>query len=271
MQVAATHKITFGEGTVTKRFRSWERNEPEREWRALVLLDAHRPGLAPRPLASGIDEDPPYVVMSYVEGTHLGADAPATVQQLDALAAALTTLHEAVPASELADLPERIWNPGAAVAELREWVEEGPGPGDDPLAAQALAAGSRWIASEEARGIGTKKFPEVLAQADGNLGNFLWDGNEIRLVDFEDSGRSDRAWEIADVAEHISLWVNDSVDVDALVDRFDLSANEQLRLTSCRRFFAMFWLLMLLPGEPAHRRNPEGTLHRQAERLLSRL
>jgi hypothetical protein len=35
-----------------------------------------------------------------------------------------------------------------------------------------------------------------------------------------------------------------------------------------RRLSALFWLMMLLPGSPAHRRNPPGTLERQATRLL---
>jgi hypothetical protein len=31
---------------------------------------------------------------------------------------------------------------------------------------------------------------------------------------------------------------------------------------------ALFWLMLLLPGSPAHHRNPPGTLERQAARLL---
>jgi len=38
-----------------------------------------------------------------------------------------------------------------------------------------------------------------------------------------------------------------------------------------RRLLATFWLLMLLPGSPSHRRNPPGTLQRQASRLLELL
>jgi hypothetical protein len=30
----------------------------------------------------------------------------------------------------------------------------------------------------------------------------------------------------------------------------------------------LFWLMMLLPGSPAHQRNPPGTVERQAARLL---
>jgi len=44
----------------------------------------------------------------------------------------------------------------------------------------------------------------VLGQGDGNLANFLWDGGQVRIVDFEDSGPSDRAFELAVLVEHLS-------------------------------------------------------------------
>ncbi len=47
----------------------------------------------------------------------------------------------------------------------------------------------------------------MLALADGNLANFLWDGERCRVVDLEDSGASDRAYELADHVEHITFRV----------------------------------------------------------------
>lgn len=88
----------------------------------------------------------------------------------------------------------------------------------------------------------------MFAQADGNLANYLWDGECCRLVDFEDSGVSDRAYELVDLFDHD----------EALAGRV-------LRM---RRLFATFWLLMLLPGNRAHHRNPAGSVERQAERTL---
>jgi len=41
----------------------------------------------------------------------------------------------------------------------------------------------------------------VLGRADGNLANFLWDGTRIRIADFEESGRSDTSFELAELAE----------------------------------------------------------------------
>ncbi|SEG99641.1 Phosphotransferase enzyme family protein [Nonomuraea solani] len=38
----------------------------------------------------------------------------------------------------------------------------------------------------------------VFGAGDGNLANFLWDGTRVRIVDFEDSGHSDLAYEVAE-------------------------------------------------------------------------
>ncbi len=110
--------------------------------------------------------------------------------------------------------------------------------------------------------------PPVFGHADGNLANHLWDGRRVALVDFEDAGRSDRAFELADAAEHVSMRLGAGVDAQAFLARFDLSPAEHVRLNGFRRLFGLFWLLMLLPSSPGHRRNPPGTLERQADRLF---
>ncbi len=90
----------------------------------------------------------------------------------------------------------------------------------------------------------------------------------MALVDFEDAGRSDRVFELADAAEHVSMRLGAGVDAHAFLARFDLSPAEHVRLNGFRRLFGLFWLLMLLPSSPGHRRNPPGTLERQADRLF---
>jgi hypothetical protein len=102
----------------------------------------------------------------------------------------------------------------------------------------------------------------VLGHRDPNLGNYLWDGTRVRIVDFEDAAVSDPATELAILAEHLSLR---EVDADAFCARF---AVDRRRLRAARRLWAMFWLRLLLPGGPAARRNPAGTADRQAGRLL---
>jgi hypothetical protein len=92
-----------------------------------------------------------------------------------------------------------------------------------------------------------------------------------RTVLFEDSGRSDRAYERAAFVEHLSVWHDAHIPAAAFLDRFELGGAETARVRVFRRLFAFFWLLMLLPDGPAHDRNLPGTLDRQAGRLLELL
>jgi thiamine kinase-like enzyme len=108
----------------------------------------------------------------------------------------------------------------------------------------------------------------VFGHSDGNLANFLWDGSTVRIVDFERSGRSDRPFELAELVEHISMWVDREVDITFLLTCFKLTDHENERLREFRILFAFIWLLRLLPGRPANARNPPGTLERQARRFL---
>jgi thiamine kinase-like enzyme len=111
----------------------------------------------------------------------------------------------------------------------------------------------------------------VFGQGDPNLANFIWDGDRMRLVDFEDSGPSDGAFELALLVEHLSVWHDAGLGAEGLIEAAAPAAAEIARLAHCRRLAAFSWLLLLLPDGGASRRNPPGTLRRQAERLLSLL
>ena len=94
------------------------------------------------------------------------------------------------------------------------------------------------------------------------------DGRRVRVVDFEDCGPSERAFELAILVEHLSAWSDAQLDADAFVAGFELAAAERARLAQFPRLAALFWMLQLRPASRASRRNPPGTLPRQAERLL---
>ena len=111
----------------------------------------------------------------------------------------------------------------------------------------------------------------VFGHGDANLANYLQDAGTVRLVDFEDSGRSDRAWELAIFTEHLSVHGHGQVSADLALGHFATEAAERARICEYRRLLATFWLLMLLPGGPANRRNPPSTLRHQALRLLDLL
>ena len=269
MTGGSTHELDIGVTRVVKRFSSWDRGEPDREWSGLTLLQTYVPGLAPEPLERRTEHGRPAIVMSRLAGTPLGS-GPLSDRQLAGLADALDVLHTRIPREQLDRLPARISSVHDEVTWLREYTGETK-PAVHGVVATAFTAGSDWIGSDEAARLAAATVPKVFALADGNLANVLWDDDRCGLVDFEDSGASDRAYEIADLIEHIQSWLTGALDADALLGRLDLDAETLRRVHTARRLFALHWLVMLLPGNPGHHRNPPGSVDRQAQRLLDLL
>ncbi|WP_433259386.1 phosphotransferase (plasmid) [Streptosporangium sp. CA-135522] len=262
-----THGVELRDHTVVKRYTSWTRGEPHREWAALSLLAEHAPGLAPEPFEAALEADPPVIVMSRLPGQVVrGMDA--TGEQISAIAAALNRLHQ-IPRPVVDDLEPAPWGPAAAVRKTRAWIDAQPELGSDPLVREVFRAGSAWVHSSAADQLLTNTFPTVLGLADGNHANVLWDGQKrlVRLIDWEDSGRNDRAFELGELTEHISR-LDGSLDTELLLDCLDLTPPEAERVHSFRRLIALGWFLQLGPDGPATPHNPPGTLERQAERIL---
>ncbi|MEV1174405.1 aminoglycoside phosphotransferase family protein, partial [Nonomuraea sp. NPDC049784] len=59
-----THRLDIRDDIVVKRYTSWGRGEPHREWAALTLLAEHAPDLAPAPVEAALDAHPPLIVMT---------------------------------------------------------------------------------------------------------------------------------------------------------------------------------------------------------------
>ena len=283
-----THQVSVDPArrVVVKRFVQAHRGEADREWRALTLLADHAPGLAPEPILADLAANPPVIEMSLLPGEPLGGQ-PLTAEQESALVRALGQLWQSVPVSRVVPLPGEAGNDAQLVSVVRQLAVQAQDPGNDPVVRAARSAGLNWLAwavSENGRLAGQNSYAgpggsrpgwpglsAVFGQGDANLANFLWDGERVRLVDFEDSGPSDRAFELAVLVEHVSAWSDSGLDAGVFVRAFELSAAERSRLADCRRLAALFWLLNLRPGGNASSRNPPGTLRRQAERLLALL
>ncbi|HEX4788751.1 MAG TPA: phosphotransferase [Actinospica sp.] len=268
--VATTHRIEFDGERVVKTYNSWARGEPLREWRGLTLLHEYAPGLGPAPIAARLDLEPPSIVMSRVPGESLGT-RPVTPDQLDALAEALQQLHASVPEKRLADVEPQ--NDPASFDELlhRAFAARAHAASEtEPMVRRAVAAArafldSGWVG--RCAGIGEPS--PVFAMNDGNLANYLWDGACVRVVDLESAGRLDRAFDLSDFVEHISARAHAGIRAQELLGRLGLRPDECARIRAYRPAFAVFWLLRLLPGGGAARRNPPGTLAAQAAHLLA--
>ena len=271
MTTTQTHDLTFTATEVRKRYVSWARGEADQEWDCLTLLAQHAPGVAPRPLRRETQDGGPVVVMERLPGESLGG-APLTAAQTASLGRALRRLYD-VPLQALraAGLRERCYGATSQAATVAEWLTEpyDLSPCRDPrVVAEAVELATGWLTTP-----GNVPEPRLVALgiADLNPANVLWDGTTCRLVDFEDGGLTDPAFELADHVEHIAGRLAGVFDRDSLVGAVGLSADERHRMHAYRPLWAAFWLAMLLPGNGGFRRNPPGTTEVQAAHVLALL
>lgn len=218
-----------------------------REWAALTTLTAQGFPYHPPPVYYSPDPASPAIVMERLPGHHLGHRRLTRAQQ-GALHTLLTALwaippppHDPALAPVYKDA--RYWldrvqvaamtiRPGAATGEaarlLQSWLD-----GPDPARLSDAA-------------------PAVFSNGDLNPSNLLWDGQTLRLVDFEFSGASDRAFDLADLVEHNQSQRTPAAVWLAFVARCDLSPAEQARFRRVRRLLTWTWLLRHWPdpGSP---------------------
>ncbi|CAM5257816.1 Aminoglycoside phosphotransferase domain-containing protein OS=Streptomyces griseomycini OX=66895 GN=FHS37_003154 PE=4 SV=1 [Streptomyces griseomycini] len=140
-------------------------------------------------------------------------------------------------------------------------------PQADGLVRQAVVAGSVRLARSDPGAGAPSGVPPVFGPGDGSLADCLGDGRRVRVVDFEDSGLSDRPFESAEITGHVGCRVEHPPDAAAFPDRFDPSRAETARLRECRRLLALVWLFLPAADDPENPGNPPGTAGRQADRL----
>lgn len=261
----STHGLDLGPDTVTKRFRPGSHAQGEREWRALTLLDVHAPGIAPAPRHADLAADGPTVVMSRLPGGPLRGQRLGD-RQLDALVSAVSEVYAAVPAHVLDEVPVRPGHRQYLAGRIREWAPRAR-PRVGPEVGRAVDRGLEWLSGAGIEEAGAPNVRAVFGPGDGNLANYLWDGSRVRIVDFEESGRSDRPLELAEITEHVAAWVDEPLDAEAFLGRFDLDVGERSLLLETRRLLALVWLFLLSFDDPDHPRNPPGTAERQSARL----
>lgn len=266
-----THDLTFTATEVRKRYVTWDRGEADREWGCLTVLAHHAPGVAPRPLRRETVAGAPVIVMERLPGTPLGA-TPLTAPQTASLGRALRQLYSVpLDAIRKVGITERLYGPTTLPDSLREWLIDSYDLSqcqDPDLVRAAVNDALAWLAKPD-----ELPTPNLIALgiSDLNPANLIWDGTTCRLVDFEDGGLTDPAYELADHVEHLACRLGGIFTPDALVDAVGLSGAERDRMRAYRPLWAAFWLVMLLPGNGGFRRNPAGTTEVQAKHLMALL
>jgi aminoglycoside phosphotransferase (APT) family kinase protein len=253
------------EEVVAKLYPSQARAEPEREWQALCSFQSLR--LSPRPLSFHPADDLPAVLMECVPGTPVDALALSDTQ-LAAIGAAHVALrqmqhrspwrhatnHPAVVLRRACDNCEHF-DP----AELKERSES---------VEVAWSLARRWLATGDAQAVGRPP-RQVLCRGDTNLVNYLFAGDRLWLVDFEDSGLNDPAFELADMAEHLNARPVAEAMWERMADALRLRPADRLRCRHGRRLAAIFWLTILVGREIRGRTRGRETPEDQAQHMLS--
>lgn len=251
-----THRIDASGEVVTKTYVDWGRDEHLREWTALQVISAAKPHLVPVPIRLDRPESPgsqPSVTMSHLPGEPLGGSL--TSEQLHGLQRALAELWS-IPPTGVVPI-----NYEAIVDRVRREISSWKGSG---IVAEAQLAAIDWLAGPSPDEL-TKTLDPVIGHGDPNLANYLWDGIQVRIIDFEDAGRSDLTMELATLLEHIASRSTDWTD---FLSHFPVNP---ARLQAARTLWATFWLTLLRPDGPSAHRNPPGTAELQATRLLGLL
>jgi thiamine kinase-like enzyme len=188
-------------------------------------------------------------------------ERPVGPAELDALGEAVAALH-GVPGGE--EYPTTVTGtPTVFVAQVELAAERLGALADDPLARRSAARLRAWLDSDDGKVLAAPA-PPVFSRGDTNLGNCLWDGRRVRSVDFEYAGRSDAAFDLADLLEHASAHRVGEDAWESLLERFALDAAGRRRFRAARRLAAHFWLTIL--WRP-HLGRPEERIEAQLRRV----
>lgn len=235
--------------------------EPAREWEALVALAGS--GLAPEPVHYGAGSAATVVVMTRVTGVSLSAG-----ELGERHAVLLGGAHRRVHAmSPSARRPlSHSWVRAAAEALRSSAAARGP-DGASAIFAASWAAARDWVIRVDVDAI-LSSHETCFSRGDPNLTNYLWSGDRVALIDWENSGTTDPVLELADFAEHASTRVMADAFWDALADATGLGTSDRGRISSARRLMTCFWLV-LVASRQRQGRPTTVTLDEQAERTLS--
>ncbi|MBO0813421.1 MAG: aminoglycoside phosphotransferase family protein [Microlunatus sp.] len=223
-----THHLRRDGDLITKTYRTWQRGEPRREWGTLTRLAESAPGLAPEPIAADLGAEPPWITMTVLPGRPIAGRW--TDDQVALLAGAMERLWQ-TPTDGLDSIG--VHRPAYWV-ELAAATARPDGP-EGELYDRVV----EWFAELDVLLDGSAA--QILGQGDPQAGNMIFDGRQVRLVDFEDAGASDLCFELANFAEHLG---NRGTGLERLADHFEV---DHQRLWLCRRLLASFWFLRLLP------------------------
>lgn len=255
-----------GEVFCLKIYRQDQRARALREVGGMSLLREQGQCMAPRVLWAGLTNQPPFVLMEFLSGQHLG-NAWLNRRQLESLAAATSKLHTITSASLDVPLWNLDWDAAERLENLRQQYQALRSQSTTCReATEAVRLAGSWLQGEDPALL-AEKGPAVFSRGDQNLANCLWDGTELRIVDLEYCGWNDRALDLANQVEHVQSRGTPGVEWQWFVDQFDLSEAERKRFKAAQRRLALAWLMRECVSPGSLHSIPEGD---RIPRLLAR-
>jgi Ser/Thr protein kinase RdoA (MazF antagonist) len=226
-----------------KIYRVDERRRIEREWMSLTLLARHQITTAPAPLWIAPDPAQPAIGMTLLPGRPL----PETGDSRRALRTLAQVLRQfaSLPLNDELSTMTRIDSPDHYARRITEiWAPALASHPRDGLTRDLLRIVSQWQ-SGNAADILAEPVPHIFSRGDSNLLNWLWDGDQVRCVDFEFAGWSDLAFDCADLTEHISAREIDDHAWTETVTAVGLRDADWRRFAAAQRTCALRWLAVL--------------------------
>jgi hypothetical protein len=226
-----------------KLYRSDARDRAGREHQALVHLAESGITAAPQPLWHDPDPELPVVATTMLPGQAV-PELSEPVSALRAVVGVLTELRT-VPVGPFADT-RRIGSAKDVVQRLvGTWSGQLDDHADDPHTYNMRPLLDAWSARGDAE-ILLEPAPRILSRGDSNLMDWLWDGTDAGVVDWEFAGYSDAAYDAAELVEHLSARaIDDAWWISSLPDLGIDDETSRRRFLAAQRTVALRWLSVL--------------------------
>ena len=242
-----------------------DRRRAGREWATLTLLARRGHPRAPDPVWRSPRDDRPAIAMTFVGGEPLG-DAHLQPAQLDAIAEALADLYSITPADVREPIAEVATPARAMLRRVRaDWAA--PDAAANPARQHDAQLWQSWAHGPDPETLLRPPTQRVFGRGDPSLANLLWNGTRVALLDFEYSGWTDPAYELADLVEHPRSRGTPDATWYAFVDRFALDPSAVIRHRAARRMLALFWLARCQPGNAGHAAQTDRVEHLLSDAL----
>lgn len=244
-----------------KIYRAGARHRAEREWTALTFLARNQVTTAPVPLWADPGPEQPAIGMSSLPGRPFPW-AGTGGEPLRAVAAVYRQYAALPLTAELGDL-ERAGPVSGCVRRITcTWAPALSDSPRDALARELLGMIDRWAGSGDAELLAAPA-PRIFSRGSSEPGNWLWDGNRVRVTGFGGAGCSDLAFDLADLAEHPSSYEISGPAWDEAARLAGLGDEDFPRFAAARRTCALQRLAVLWPQRDAH----AGEFGRQLDRI----